>query len=71
MTEVIPVVKKSRIGIEVGSGASEKCDDEMAEAQVKPMECDESSSVSKVHLPQKKYYRQRAHSNPICDHIFD
>lgn len=24
-----------------------------------------------VQLPQKKYYRQRAHSNPICDHIFD
>jgi len=22
-------------------------------------------------LPQKRYYRQRAHSNPICDHIFD
>lgn len=22
-------------------------------------------------LPQKKYYRQRAHSNPICDHVFD
>ena len=22
-------------------------------------------------LPQKKYFRQRAHSNPICDHVFD
>ncbi|XP_063585379.1 tRNA (guanine-N(7)-)-methyltransferase-like [Penaeus indicus] len=22
-------------------------------------------------LPQKKYYRQRAHSNPIADHNFD
>ena len=22
-------------------------------------------------LPQKKYYRQRAHSNPIADHCFD
>ena len=21
--------------------------------------------------PQKKYYRQRAHSNPIADHCFD
>nr|CAG4637290.1 EOG090X0BSB [Ceriodaphnia reticulata]SVE73147.1 EOG090X0BSB [Ceriodaphnia reticulata] len=24
-----------------------------------------------VSLPQKKYYRQRAHSNPIADHCFD
>lgn len=24
-----------------------------------------------VSLPQKKYYRQRAHSNPMADHIFD
>nr|CAG4638681.1 EOG090X0BSB [Cyclestheria hislopi] len=23
------------------------------------------------NLPQKKYYRQRAHSNPIADHCFD
>ena len=22
-------------------------------------------------LPQKKFYRQRAHSNPIADHCFD
>lgn len=22
-------------------------------------------------LPQKKYYRQRAHSNPLGDHNFD
>lgn len=25
----------------------------------------------KRKLPQKKYYRQRAHSNPIADHCFD
>lgn len=25
----------------------------------------------KKKLPQKKYYRQRAHSNPIADHCFD
>lgn len=24
-----------------------------------------------LSLPQKKYYRQRAHSNPIADHDFD
>lgn len=24
-----------------------------------------------VELPQKKYYRQRAHSNPLADHTFD
>ena len=24
-----------------------------------------------VSLPQKKYYRQRAHSNPLNDHSFD
>ncbi|KAL5007892.1 hypothetical protein ScPMuIL_016698 [Solemya velum] len=26
---------------------------------------------SPAQLPQKKYYRQRAHSNPISDHSFD
>jgi len=25
----------------------------------------------KSNLPQKRYYRQRAHSNPIADHCFD
>lgn len=24
-----------------------------------------------MELPQKKYYRQRAHSNPLADHTFD
>ncbi len=24
-----------------------------------------------VGMPQKKYYRQRAHSNPIADHALD
>ena len=24
-----------------------------------------------MDLPQKKYYRQRAHSNPLADHTFD
>ena len=24
-----------------------------------------------VRLPQKKFYRQRAHSNPMTDHSFD
>lgn len=24
-----------------------------------------------LSLPQKRYYRQRAHSNPIADHCFD
>ena len=28
-----------------------------------------TSPVKKA--PQKKYYRQRAHSNPIADHCFD
>lgn len=30
-----------------------------------------SSSSLSVCLPQKRYYRQRAHSNPIADHFFD
>lgn len=25
----------------------------------------------KLNLPQKKYFRQRAHSNPISDHLVD
>ena len=24
-----------------------------------------------VQLPKKRFYRQRAHSNPIADHCFD
>lgn len=24
-----------------------------------------------IALPQKRHYRQRAHSNPIADHCFD
>lgn len=27
--------------------------------------------VDTVSLPQKRYYRQRAHSNPIADHTFE
>ncbi|GIY17274.1 hypothetical protein CEXT_557501 [Caerostris extrusa] len=27
--------------------------------------------MASIHLPQKRYYRQRAHSNPIADHNFD
>ena len=30
-----------------------------------------STSGEDVKLPQKRYYRQRAHSNPIADHCFD
>lgn len=28
-------------------------------------------TASSLSLPQKRYYRQRAHSNPIADHCFD
>ena len=28
-------------------------------------------SPAAVKLPQKKFYRQRAHSNPMADHSFD
>ena len=30
-----------------------------------------STPCDEVRLPQKRYYRQRAHSNPIADHCFD
>lgn len=32
---------------------------------------DEAKEVGAVSLPQKKYYRQRAHTNPMADHCFD
>jgi len=32
-------------------------------------ECDDKMEA--LPLPQKRYYRQRAHSNPIADHCFD
>ena len=31
----------------------------------------DNASNEKSLLPQKRYFRQRAHSNPICDHDFD
>ena len=30
-----------------------------------------ASTKTDVSLPQKRYYRQRAHSNPMADHCFD
>ena len=30
-----------------------------------------ATSANVSELPQKKYYRQRAHSNPLADHHFD
>ena len=32
---------------------------------------EEMETESEAKLPQKKFYRQRAHSNPIADHCFD
>ena len=32
---------------------------------------EEVSSSALVGLPQKRYYRQRAHSNPLADHTFE
>ena len=29
------------------------------------------AALTEMELPQKKYYRQRAHSNPLADHNFD
>lgn len=34
-----------------------------------PME--DTSTEEDIALPQKRYYRQRAHSNPLSDHTFD
>lgn len=31
----------------------------------------DSTSFSKTKLPRKRHFRQRAHSNPIADHIFN
>ena len=32
---------------------------------------DVADSKAEVRLPQKKFYRQRAHSNPMADHTFE
>jgi len=32
---------------------------------------DQLSPKVEVKLPQKRFYRQRAHSNPMSDHVFD
>lgn len=31
----------------------------------------ESETAGGVGLPQKRFYRQRAHSNPLNDHSFE
>ncbi len=31
----------------------------------------ESQTSEEIALPQKKHYRQRAHSNPLNDHSLD
>lgn len=31
----------------------------------------DETEKQELSLPQKRYYRQRAHSNPIADHDFD
>ena len=43
--------------------------DSMAEVSKRPIEDDMDTEGAK--LPKKKFYRQRAHSNPIADHCFD
>ena len=43
--------------------------DSMAEVSKRPIEDDMDTEEAK--LPKKKFYRQRAHSNPIADHCFD
>ena len=35
------------------------------------MASDVADGKKEVRLPQKKFYRQRAHSNPMADHSFD
>ena len=42
---------------------------EVMEGADKSGECDMDTTQATVRLPQKRYYRQRAHSNPISDHI--
>lgn len=47
-------------------------DEDSSDRATLPVHCKSSSDDrSAALLPQKRYYRQRAHSNPICDHIFD
>ena len=43
--------------------------DSMAEVSKRTIEDDMDTEEAK--LPKKKFYRQRAHSNPIADHCFD
>ena len=40
----------------------------MAEVLKRPIE---DMETEEAKLPKKKFYRQRAHSNPIADHCFD
>jgi len=35
------------------------------------MEAENTISEKLIQLPQKRFYRQRAHSNPLAHHTFD
>jgi len=65
---MVSTEKKMRLG----EGEAMEIDSKLSKQQKMTMESEEKVAVEKaVQLPQKKFYRQRAHSNPICDHIFD
>lgn len=42
----------------------------MSEIPENPDKLDEKL-IKHLRLPQKRFYRQRAHSNPIADHHFE
>lgn len=44
---------------------------EPAADSVSEREEEETVASAPVGLPQKRYYRQRAHSNPLADHSFE
>ena len=39
--------------------------------RIKRTNPDDMDTETVAQLPKKKFYRQRAHSNPIADHCFD
>lgn len=43
----------------------------MTTESLEKLKNDAVSSMPALSLPQKRYYRQRAHSNPIADHCFE
>ena len=58
---------KVEIEIKLTTEMTEVCENSNQSSNLSSIQ----SASAIIKLPQKRFFRQRAHSNPIADHIFD